>query len=238
MARRPKPTTAIHAGRTAGPADREPVKKILLCAPSNAAIDEITYRLKEGISGGGRKESVPKVVRVGAPKGMHISIKDVSLDYLVDQKLNGDSSKSTIKDASSEISLIRSQLEALKSQRSRKIDEKNDTHDNSAKVASLEEEIKGLNKQRWNLTHQLDRLRDKQKSDNRTLDAINRRYRSEVISEADVICTTLAGAGHDQLEAFDFEMVVIDEAAQSIELSSLIPLKYRCNRCIMVGGKS
>jgi senataxin len=33
-------------------------------------------------------------------------------------------------------------------------------------------------------------------------------------------------------------MVIIDEAAQAIELSSLIPLKYRTKRCIMVGGMS
>jgi senataxin len=47
----------------------------------------------------------------------------------------------------------------------------------------------------------------------------------------------LSGAGHETLEQLDFEMVIIDEAAQSIELSSLIPLKFRCQRCIMVGGK-
>jgi len=59
----------------------------------------------------------------------------------------------------------------------------------------------------------------------------------EVLQEADVICSTLSGAGHETLEQLDFEMVIIDEAAQSIELSSLIPLKFRCQRCIMVGGE-
>jgi superfamily I DNA and/or RNA helicase len=34
-----------------------------------------------------------------------------------------------------------------------------------------------------------------------------------------------------------FETVIIDEAAQSIEISSLIPLKYDCQRCVLVGGK-
>jgi len=29
--------------------------------------------------------------------------------------------------------------------------------------------------------------------------------------------------------------MVIDEAAQAIELSSLIPLKYGCSKCVMVG---
>jgi len=38
------------------------------------------------------------------------------------------------------------------------------------------------------------------------------------------------------LEQLDFEIIVIDEAAQAIELSSLIPLRYHCRSCIMVGG--
>ena len=33
----------------------------------------------------------------------------------------------------------------------------------------------------------------------------------------------------------EFETVIIDEAAQSIELSALIPLKYGCSKCILVG---
>ncbi|THH27997.1 hypothetical protein EUX98_g6198 [Antrodiella citrinella] len=234
LTRRPKPATAIHVGRASGPGDREPPKKILLCAPSNAAIDEITFRLKEGVSGAGHKDATLKVVRVGAVKSMHASIKDVSLDALVDQKLNSDPN-TVIKDARSEIASLRSQLESVRERRGFKLEEIANTHDNSVKTSALEEEIKTLNKQRLTLTHQLDKLRDKQKSDGRTLDAISRRCRYDVMQEADVICSTLAGAGHELLEAFDFEMVVIDEAAQSIELSSLIPLKYRCNRCVMVG---
>ncbi|TCD66618.1 DEAD-box type RNA helicase [Steccherinum ochraceum] len=237
LARRPRPATTIHVGRTSGPADREPPKKILLCAPSNAAIDEITNRLKGGVSGAGKKDTAPKVVRVGAPKGMHPSVKDVSLDSLVEQRLNSDSKATVAGNASNEIALLRAKLEDVRSKRSRKLEEISNTHDNLAKVSVLEDEMKILNKQRLTITHELDKLRDKQKSDNRALDAFGRRARFEIMQEADVICSTLAGAGHDLLEAFDFEMVVIDEAAQAIELSSLIPLKYRCHRCIMVGGK-
>ena len=55
--------------------------------------------------------------------------------------------------------------------------------------------------------------------------------------QADVICATLGGAGHPTLATlpFDFETVVIDEAAQAVELDTLIPLRYGCQRCIMVG---
>ena len=218
--------------------EKEPPKKILLCAPSNAAIDEITFRLKEGVSGPGKRVTPPKVVRVGAPKSMNISVKDVSLDALVEQKVNEDpAAKVSLKDAGNEMSRLRSELESVKRLRQQKLDEMATIHDNTAKTLALEDEVRKLNKHRAGLTHQLDQMRDKQKSDFRAMDAISRKFRAQVLFEADVICSTLAGAGHELLEPYDFEMVVIDEAAQAIELSSLIPLKYRCNRCVMVGGE-
>lgn len=212
------------------------MKKILLCAPSNAAIDEIANRLKEGYRGPQRKPSSLKVVRVGAEKAIDISVKDISLDSLVEQKINGQNLDIS-KNASSEINVLRGQIEEVKQAKQQKLEELAVVRDNIARTITLEEEIKRLNSRRMVLTQQFDRLKDKQKSDFRTLDATRRRVRAEILLEADVICSTLSGAGHEALEQLDFEMVIIDEAAQSIELSSLIPLKFRCQRCIMVGGK-
>lgn len=50
--------------------------------------------------------------------------------------------------------------------------------------------------------------------------------------------STLSSAGHDSLmnAKLTFPTVIIDEACQSIELSSLIPLKYGAKKCILVGG--
>jgi senataxin len=235
LQKRPRAVTSIHVGKAA--TSSEPVKKILLCAPSNAAINEIAGRLKEGYRGPQRKASSLKVVRVGTEKAIDISVKDVSLDYLVEQKLNGQAPNNTSKDAHSEINVLRSEIEQVKQVKQQKLDELASVRDNNARMVVLEEEIKRLNSRRMTLTQQFDRLKDKQKSDSRTLDALRRRVRTEVLQEADVICCTLSGAGHETLEQLDFEMVIIDEAAQSIELSSLIPLKFRCQRCIMVGGK-
>ncbi len=81
----------------------------------------------------------------------------------------------------------------------------------------------------------MDRLKDEQKSASRTLDAHRRSTRQKVLLEADVICSTLSGAGHEIIEQLDFDIIIIDEAAQAIELSTLIPLKYKCQRCILVG---
>lgn len=237
LSNRPKPVTTIHAGRTTGPADRAPVKKVLLCAPSNAAIDEIAHRLKEGISGAGRRMVSPKVVRIGNVNSMNVSVRDISLEQLIEQKLNADPALgSSTKDSGSEIVRLRAEIESVKKLRQQKIEEITNVHDNTARTIALEEDIKRLNKQRVMLTHQFDKLKDQQKSDSRTMDATRRKFRTEVLMEADVICSTLSGAAYEYLEQFDFELIIIDEAAQAIELSSLIPLKYRCGRCVLVGG--
>ncbi|KAI8978689.1 SEN1 N terminal-domain-containing protein [Trametes punicea] len=232
LSKRPKPSAVIHPGR---PAEREMPKKILLCAPSNAAIDEIAFRLKEGVSGAGHRATHPKVVRIGAPKSMSLSIRDVSLEYLIDQKLDANPELQNSKDAGTDLARVRSELEAVKRQRQQKLEELAAIQENTAKTLALEEEVKRLNRQKAMLTHQLDKVKDKQKSDYRTLDATRRRFRNEVLQEADVICSTLSASAYEYLEPFDFELVIIDEAAQAIELSSLIPMKYRCRTCIMVG---
>lgn len=238
MAKRARPATKINVGRGPNTAEKTCPPKILLCAPSNAAIDEVAHRLKDGILGGGKRGLIPKVVRVGADSAINATVKDISLDFLVDQKINSDPDSAPANGSTNEIAVVRRELEAVKKERQRKLEELPQVENNTAKTTLLEDEIKRLNQKRMALTQQVDRLRDKSKADSRALDAARRKIRSEILQEADVICGTLSGSGHEalQLERFDFEMVIIDEAAQAIELSTLIPLKYKCNRCILVGG--
>jgi len=237
LAKRARPATKINIGRGPNTAEKTCPPKILLCAPSNAAIDEVTHRLKDGILGGGKQGLIPKVVRVGADSAINATVKEVSLDFLVDQKINSDP-KSAPNGSANEIGVIRRELDSVKEERQKKVEELALVENNTAKITLLQDEIGRLNQKRMALTQQVNRLRDKNKSDSRTLDAARRKIRSEILQDADVICGTLSGSGHEalQLEQFDFEMVIIDEAAQAIELSSLIPLKYRANRCILVGG--
>jgi senataxin len=104
-----------------------------------------------------------------------------------------------------------------------------------ALAVTLESDIKLLSSQRQTLATKLDELKDRQKADHRTLDTLRRNTQREVLLNADIICSTLSGSGHEILENLEFDMIVIDEAAQAIELSSLIPLKYGCTKCVMVG---
>lgn len=238
LSRRPRATTAIHAGRNSTQADKGPVHKILLCAPSNAAIDEVASRLKEGYRGTQKRGDPIKVVRIGSAKAIDISVRDVALDYLVEQKMNGENMPDSSNDAGKQIALLRQEIESVKRAKQQKLEELATVQNNTARTLAIEEELKKLNSRRMALTQQFDRLKDKRKSDNRTLDAVRRRFRIEIMQEADVICATLAGSGHESIEQLEFEMVIIDEAAQAVELTSLIPLKFRTPRCIMVGGKN
>jgi senataxin len=233
LATRRKPAVAIGAPKSSEP---NPPQKILICAPSNAAIDELANRIKERYGKSSASPNPVNVVRVGALPAINISVKDIALDTLVDQKL--DATKSDNKDdADNEINKLRAEINTVRELKQKKQEELNSVRGDPQKSLALENEIKSVNARRMNLTQKLDRLKDKQKADSRSLDAARRKYRAEVMSEADIICSTLAGAGHELLGAFDYEMVVIDEAAQAVELSSLIPLKYNCKRCIMVGGQ-
>ncbi|KAF9077696.1 SEN1 N terminal-domain-containing protein [Rhodocollybia butyracea] len=213
--------------QTLGPSKNVEKPKILLCAPSNAAIDEIVHRLKD------RFPSL-KVVRTGAAQSISLSVKDVSLDSLIETKL-GSSGQNESKDTANEMISVRQEFQTARSLRQEKIQELHKLRENGAPFDSLEAEVKQLTIKTTSLRQRLDGLRDKHTSESRTMDTARRRARDEVLREADVICSTLSGTGHENLEQYDFEMVIIDEAAQAIELSSLIPLKYRCNRCVMVG---
>ena len=225
----------INTGRAPGQNIGGPSKKILICAPSNAAIDEVTKRLIAGVRTAQGTTITPKVVRIGLETSMHTSIKAHALDALVDTQLN--SGPAATKDLANEIINLRAELEGLKATIKKKNDEAENIQDNAAKTLAYQDELHQLQTRRRNLTQKLDQLRDKQKSENRTVDAERRKFRRQVLSDCDVICSTLSGSGHETLEPFEFDMIIIDEAAQAVELSSLIPLKYGCDRCIMVGGE-
>ncbi|CAG8450170.1 2652_t:CDS:2 [Funneliformis caledonium] len=62
-------------------------------------------------------------------------------------------------------------------------------------------------------------------------------YRRKVLEKADVICSTLIESGNEILSTTDiyFNTIIIDDATQAIELSSLIPLKYNPKRVILIG---
>jgi len=63
--------------------------------------------------------------------------------------------------------------------------------------------------------------------------------KSRIIHRADIVATTLSCCGMGLLADLQhgFDTVIIDEAAQAVEVSTLIPLRYNCVRCILLGDE-
>jgi AAA domain len=65
--------------------------------------------------------------------------------------------------------------------------------------------------------------------------------RGTILSEADLVAATLSSSGKQQfldhilLEDLAFDTAIIDEAAQTTEPSTLIPLRYGCRSLVLVG---
>lgn len=211
-------------------------KKLLICAPSNAAIDEVARRVKIGMKGPDGRVIKVNVIRLGRDDAMNIAVKDLSLDNLIEQALSKYSRQfsdgSTVDQLLAEVRSLRDEKDTKQGEL-----EQARATGNHARAKNLEMEIRGLTSKRMTASQKLDEARDKRQSNFRQMDADRRRVRNEILLNADVICSTLSGAGHEALASLpiDFETVVIDEAAQAVEASTIIPLRYGCKRCILVG---
>lgn len=210
-------------------------KKLLVCAPSNAAVDELVMRFKEGVKTLQGKHEKLSVIRLGRSDAINTNVLDVTLDELVNARLNQTSRKDSgerdlqkiyeeHKAADTAFKEVRSKLDRCRAQ-------------GQPVPPELEREFDLLKKKRSQLSQEIDNARDRNHAAARDADLTRRRIQQEIIDGAHVICATLSGSGHEMFQnlSIEFETVVIDEAAQSIELSALIPLKYGCSKCILVG---
>jgi regulator of nonsense transcripts 1 len=71
--------------------------------------------------------------------------------------------------------------------------------------------------------------------DDRRLRALKRVAERELLSAAEVICTTCVSAGDPRLAAFRFRSVLMDEATQATEPEAMIPIVHGCKQLVFVG---
>lgn len=223
------PTHALRPTHEARP------KKLLVCAPSNAAVDELVLRLKAGIQTMNGKKSI-NVLRLGRSEAINAAVKDFTLDEQVRVRLQGDTTRDKAKadrdklheDAAKikeELAALRPQLELARGDEDR------------AEYNSLSRQFEDLKRRQMDIGKQIDANKDSGNSIAREKEILRRRVQQEILNAAHVLCATLSGSGHEMFRNLDveFETVIIDEAAQCVELSALIPLKYGCCKCVLVG---
>ncbi|KAL4475502.1 hypothetical protein ABPG72_013326 [Tetrahymena utriculariae] len=202
--------------------------KIMICAPSNTAVDEIVSRIIEYdlIAPGGQKVKV-NVIRIGVIDYVPSeNVKRACLEYQIERKMKEMKMNGSIKKGEEE-TLIDMQIEVAKI---------------NQQIEKSKKELTGSD-----LSSELDFLFDKKrklqsKISFLKLEKVARRDQIKNISDqllglADVVCCTLASSMSEKLERFknQVEVLIVDEAAQCTEPDNIIPLYYQPNKMILIG---
>lgn len=223
------PTAIIDTTKVESRAKEE---KILICAPSNAAVDELVLRLKDGVRNSAGKLITPKVVRLGRSDAVNAAVKDFTLEELVEAQL----AVKNLPNPQRSNDLKQEHIK-LNNERKSLIEKKKRPDIDENEAVTLDSRIREVTKKRNNISQQLDAEREKNTIATRTKEIERKKIQENILNNAQVICSTLSGSAHDFVAnlSMKFNKVIIDEACQCVELSSIIPLRYGCHQCIMVG---
>ena len=60
---------------------------------------------------------------------------------------------------------------------------------------------------------------------------------NEIISQSDIVISTICNSADPRLEDYFFQIVIVDEASQSLEPDSLLPLLHRAEMAVLIGDE-
>lgn len=253
----------------------DPKKRILVCTPSNAGVNEIVTRLVDGIpyiDPDSNTESLmkPSVVRIG--RLADINEQEISYSKLRSVYLNtvfedhaywSQKSQDVPEFTNRELFLIfKAMKKYIQSQFAMTVETSlrfynsglsNEERSESAEFSlyskvflnefgvtlkrSQNPQIQTLNSLIDYCNKQIKSLLEKKKNTIKNIGSDEREnIVFQILSKTQVVCSTLAGAGHCSIQQQkEFDLIIIDEAGQAVEVDCLIPLQYKCDTCIMVG---
>ncbi|XP_048114696.1 probable helicase senataxin isoform X2 [Alosa alosa] len=199
----------------------------LVCAPSNAAVDNVMKKIIVFFKGQNKD---------GKHKG---NCGDVNLVRLGSERTICEEVVAFSLDSQTRSRTVKAQVHAKSIEQ--KIADLEQNMDNlnhmcamaqdPAKLAQLRDKNSKLNEEREKLSHQMKQCKSGRQNTQRL-----------ILQEANIICCTLSTSGSIVLElAFrrrgrvPFNCVIIDEAGQAKETETLIPLLFRCPSLVLVG---
>ncbi|XP_046745747.1 uncharacterized protein LOC124410993 [Diprion similis] len=222
--------------------------RILLCAPSNAAVDEIVLRLLQRRAKLSKDDRF-KMVRVGMVNTMHPKVKEISVEELAkrDLKRTHDSYRfwgQSMDSVEEEKRFLEAKINALQSKltSTHKVNE-DQAHCNRLKLADLKTRYDVIKKCGQNESNTDPQYALKQERDTQ----------NNILLRANIIACTLSSCytnimesafGDKQLNTSKFapsgkknniSVCIVDEATQSCEAETLIPLMLGVNTLVLVG---
>eukprot|EP00347_Sterkiella_histriomuscorum_P002715 403367086 len=242
------------------------VKKILICGPSNAAIDEILIRIVTHKLFGLLNESQlrDKLLRVGS---MDYEPLPLVKKYILDEKIReemGDEERNPnrkttnlqekqqyVKEKLQQITTITRIIstDQCEQEKGRLNDLLKLLYNDSEKVLKFmqNKKIKRLETIKL-LKENYDKKKeelDKEMPNGQDKFMFNGKNKKKdvermIINRAQIICTTLSMSVSDKLEIIkqgDIEYLIVDEACQCVELTNLIPFEHEPKKVILVGDQ-
>ncbi|KAK8514255.1 hypothetical protein V6N13_063157 [Hibiscus sabdariffa] len=194
--------------------------RVLICAQSNAAVDELVSRISgEGLYGRDGKRYKPYLVRVGNAKTVHPNSLPFYIDTLVDHRLAEEKmhTNNARHDSSIESSsmVLRSNLEKVVENirffetKRANIRDRNScvksTSDGSDKETDMKEmsglevdaKLQRLYEQKKQIYKDLSAAQAQEKKINEETKTLRHKLRKSILKEAEIVVTTLSGCGGD-----------------------------------------
>ncbi|KAF6141788.1 hypothetical protein GIB67_027966 [Kingdonia uniflora] len=194
--------------------------RVLLCAQSNAAVDELISRIsKEGLYGSDGELYKPYLVRVGNAKTVHPCSLPFFIDNLVDERLEeekvnkNDTKNDSVGDSST---ILRSNLEKIVDRirfyeakraniKDGSLDPKGVSEDGAPYNEDAQEmsdvevgaKLNKLYQQKREISRDLSAAQAKEKKDYEEIKALKSKLRKSILREAEIVVTTLSGCGGD-----------------------------------------
>ncbi|XP_058808313.1 probable helicase senataxin isoform X2 [Phymastichus coffea] len=203
-------------------------KRILVCAPSNAAIDEIVLRLLEIRQAISKREHRFRMVRIGREECMHEEVKKISVADLARKEANrlftGNKQKH-LEDVEHKKHLLLKTIKSLNDLMA------SDPHNRSRYEMELEHKRTKYEK----LSHRSPEAEQMERS------KLETNAKTTILHGAHVIACTLSSCYNGQMEAIfggntdHIATCIVDEATQCCEAETLIPLMLGVKNLILVG---
>ncbi|KFM75397.1 putative helicase senataxin, partial [Stegodyphus mimosarum] len=197
--------------------------KVLVTAPSNAAIDKIGWELIEANESYASKSCCIKFVRLGLSKSMHFRLLPHSLDSKATQ-LYQETMKNEVEFETEELNLLQASIDELKKKQTNVADR------------NIEQKLQFL-------TNQYECLKRNNNSDNFLSHSAHMKYKLSVLRDSNVILSTLGSSTQSMLMSAVgphsetcFTCCIVDEATKCTELEILQPLRLGFNKLVLFGN--
>jgi len=215
--------------------------------------DQLTRKIKENkfLNTIGNRNLL--IVRAGSDKRIHKDSHEFSLDLLAEKKSEELFRKSqlstsslqdqykTFKDLENHVNKLIALADA-DYQRACQVGRLADKVNKEKTLEGLKDQLATIQQRKQKFEMQL--KKNNSYEDPSTKRKLRQQAKEIILKEADIIISTLNYCGNPIMDCLGAEknkgkclidLVIVDEAAQSVEVESLIPLRFGCNKMIQVG---